>query len=613
MNPALPFALFLAASIAAAQAPDKSPSPRARAKAEKLYLAGAKELDRGDVNKAGDDFRRALDLDPGNERYRVSSQIALQHQVTDFVQAAEKARILGHNEEARADLIDAFQLDPNNPMVAQHMGEITDDRTPAPPIEYPEAEKAATLTDLAPSAIQHSFHLHASMSDVIRQVLTSYGISPTIDSSVNSQTIRFDTGEVSFADASRMLELATATFLVPLDPKRALVAANSKENRDKFQRLGLETIYLPGLTEAEITDLGNVVRNVFEVQQPIISTGKATMTVRAPQATLAALNSTMAEVLEGRSELQLDVKLYNFAKTRTVNVGVNLPQQTTIFNIPSELNSVIQNNESLVQQIISSGLASPSDYLGIALALIASGQLSGSTILSQPFAHFGNGITLTGATIPSASANLQLNSTDSRALDEVSLRLLDQEEATIKSGTRYPIITSSYSSFGTSGLNIPGLSSAGVSSTLASLGISASSLTSASSQTIPQVQYQDLGLSFKAKPYIQKDKEVTLVLNLKITSLQGTELNSIPILDNQEYSAILTLRDGASAVVVSSLSRQQSRAVTGIPGLSEIPGFQSTTNADSETDFSDLAIVITPHVIRLAHAQEAGKMFVMAR
>jgi hypothetical protein len=270
----------------------------------------------------------------------------------------------------------------------------------------------------------------------------------------------------------------------------------------------------------------------------------------------------------------------------------------------------LQNNQSLVQQIISSGLASAGDYAAIAAILIASGQI-GSTILSQPFATFGNGLTLTGLAPGSVSGNLLLNSSDSRSLDQVTMRVEDQQESTLKSGTRYPIITSTYSSLSGSSLNIPGISSAGLSSTLAGLGISASSLTSAASQTIPQVQYEDLGLTLKVKPYVQKDRDVTLNLDLKITSLSGAVLNNIPVLENQQYTAIITLKEGASAVVVSNLSKQQSSAVSGIPGLSELPGFQSTTNVNGENDISTLLIVITPHLLRVAHRDEAGRMMVL--
>jgi general secretion pathway protein D len=358
--------------------------------------------------------------------------------------------------------------------------------------------------------------------------------------------------------------------------------------------------------------LGLVAHNIFNAQQATVSATNDTLSIRAPQPELTALNGTLSEMLDGHSVVQIEVRLYDVAKTKSQNIGVQLPQQITVFNIPSELNSIISQNSALVQQIIAAGLASPGDLGEIALALLASGQLSGSSLLSQPFAYFGGGLTLTGVTSTGVTGNLALNSSDTRVIDHVTMRLLDQQDATIKAGERYPIITSSYSNFGASTLgNIAGLSAAGLSTTLSGLGIAASELTTSLSQTIPQVQYQDLGLTLKVTPHIQKDQNITLNLDFKIDSLQGTSLNGIPVLNSQDYSTITTLRLGASALVVSNLSKQQSRAIDGVPGLSELPGFQSTTNSQTENDFSDLVVVITPHIIRLAHQQEAGKMFIL--
>lgn len=607
-------AAVLAASLSCAHAKatpgskDQKPNPE---KARKLYLEGAKALEASDYATAETDFTQAAALDPGNAQYSAARDISVGHHATALIQAADKARLLGHAAEAQADLLLAYRIDPKNPMIAQHINEISGASAPEPARLYPQDEAYAPSIELAPAVGPHSFHLHAGASDILRQVLTAYGITPTLDSSVQSPLTRFDADNISFDDAARMLKLMTDTFFVPLDPRRVLVTQDTKENRAKYERLSYETVYLPGLDNSEATEVGQLARNVFQAQQAVVSASNDTLSMRATRSEMAAFNGTLSELLDGHSEIQLEVRLYDVAKTKTTNVGLQLPQQTTIFNIPSELNSVISQNESLVQQVISSGLASPGDLGAIALALIASGQLSGSSILSQPFAYFGGGLTLTGVTTSGVSGNLALNSSDSRVLDHITLRLLDQQESTIKAGERYPIITSSYSNFGSSSLGIAGLSSAGLSSELASLGISASSLSSSLSQTIPQVQYQDLGLTLKVKPYIQKDQDVTLNLDMKISSLQGTSLNNIPVLNNQEFTAITTLHQGASALVVSDLSKQQSKAVSGVPGLSDLPGFQSTTNNATENDFSDLVIVITPHIIRLAHAQEAGKMFLL--
>ena len=587
----------------------KPPSARHRSEAEKLYLEGAKALDHDDLAAAQKNFARAVELDPTNERYKAANEIALQHQATRLVQAADKARLTGHSDEAREDLAQAFRLDPTNPMLAQHVDDIARDAAPDREARFPEAETLAPPLILAPDTARRSFHIRANTSELLRQVLSAYGISPTIDSSVKSQNVRFDVDDVDFAEATRLAKLLTNTFFVPLDPRRVLIAQDTKDNRAKFERLAVETVYFPGLTPTEVSDMGNVAKTLFDIQQASVSPSTSTLTVRAPSAKLAALNTTLHELLDGQSEIQLDLRLYDIAKTKTQNIGVQLPTQATVFNVPSQLNSVLSGNQSLVQQIISAGLANPNDPAAIAAVLIGSGAVTGS-ILNQPFALFGGGLTLSGLAIGPATANLALNSSDSRSLDQVTLRALDHEDSTIRSGTRYPIITSTYSNLSGSSLNVSGISTPGLSSTLTNLGLNQSSLASFG-QTIPQVQYEDLGLTLKVKPYVQKDQDVTLNLDLKITSLQGTLINSIPVLDNQQYTAIITLHPGDSALVVSALSKTQSSAVSGVPGLSNLPGFESTTNDSTNFDYSNLVILITPHIVRLAHRQEAGRMILL--
>ena len=152
---------------------------------------------------------------------------------------------------------------------------------------------------------------------------------------------------------------------------------------------------------------------------------------------------------------------------------------------------------------------------------------------------------------------------------------------------------------------IPGLNSAGVSSQLAALGLNTSSL---NQQTIPQVQYQDLGLQLKTTPSIHRDQSVFLKLDVKLQALSGTSINDIPVLSNRQFTAALDLKDGASALVTSNLTTQEANAVSGLPGLSEIPGLQSTTNKNVQKSYDELVVLITPHVIRLPHPGGASRV-----
>lgn len=455
--------------------------------------------------------------------------------------------------------------------------------TVAPPALPTLSVKTATPIVLAPQKGDHAFHLHSDERNLIPQVLNTYGVQATIDSSVISRQIRFDTDEVDFAEAADLLELATGSFLVPLDSLHVFVAADTKENRNKYERYTTETIYFPGLANTELADMGNIARNVFGAERIAVDPSDGTVTVRTPEPDSEVLSEVYAELGSGKSVLQLEVQLYEIDKTKATNVGVILPTSTTIFNVPSEVNSILSNNASLVDEILASDPALAGNYEAILAALIASGALTG-TVFNSPFAVFGGGLTETGLDFSGVSVNMLLNSSDARSLNQLELRVLDQEDATVRSGERYPIMTSSFASLGSS---------------------------SSSSSTIPQVQYEDLGLTLKVRPHIGLDNDVSLNLDLKLSSLEGASLNGIPILTSRQYMGVVSLRLGDSALIVSDLSKQESLELTGVPGLGDIPGLSGATNRQDTKDIMELAIMITPHVIRRGHQETVGPMLLL--
>ena len=591
-----------------AQAPEKSgPSQHDKRAAAKAYLSGAHAIEERNTRAAYDAFSKAAELDPTNSDYKNAVAIAKAHFVTDLIQQAEKARILGKNDVVNARLAEALQLDPTNPIVAQHISELAD-LASEPPKTDDITSSIADAIQLEPTPGKHSFHIRADGLSLLRQVLSSYGIAPSFDSSVSSQPVRFDVEDVDFQQAQQLLRLQTNTFFVPLDPHRVLVAKDTRANRQEYERLLLETVYLPGLNTQEITDVSNLARNVLEIQQVAAEPSKNTLSVRGPETRLALFNRTLHGLMDGRSQVLLEVRIYEIQRTRNLNVGVQLPQQFNAFNLNTEIQNVLNNNQQLIQEIVSSGLANANDLEAIAAILIASGQVAGNSILTQPFAVFGGGLTATGLTLGTITVNAGLNTSDSRAIDQLQLRLQDQETGDILAGIRYPIIQSSYSNLTGVGVNIPGLNTPGLSSQLAALGINGSSL---NAQTIPQVQYQDLGLQMKTTPYIHRDQSVSLKLDLKVQALGGSSINQIPILTNRQFTAALDLKDGESALVTSDLSSQEARAVSGLPGLSEIPGLQSTTNKEVQRSNDELVVLITPHVVRLPHPSGASQVMLL--
>jgi hypothetical protein len=561
-------------------------------------------------------YQRAAELDPSNANYRLAAELARSHLVTELIQTAVKARLRSDDSAERAALERALALDPRNIQVNEHLREMGEDAVRGDEDAVLNLDSGGrSAADLAsagfgpalalePASGVHSFHLHTDQRQVVQQVFKAYGLEATIDDSVHIASVRFDLDDATFAEAARVLALATNTFYVPLDAHRALVARNTPDNRRQLVRQEFETIYLPGLTPTELTDVTNIAKNVFDVQQVTADPTAGTVLLRAPAKTLSAFNQTVRQIVDGHSQVMLEVRMIQIAHTNQRNTGVQPPQTMTAFNVYAEEQSILNANQSLVQQIISSGLAAPGDTLAILGILLASGQVSAPN-LTNGVALFGGGLTQSALAPGSATANFNLNSSDSRELDMLQLRLGDGEAGTVRSGTRYPIQTSSFSGLSASLPSIPGLTGVGTSSSLSSL---LSSL-GGSVPNIPQVEYQDLGLTLKATPKVVRNNDVALTIDLKIDALAGSSINGNPILNNRAFSGVVTVRQGEGIVVVSDIDKQQSRAISGVPGFSEIPGLNDVTENDNQQSYATLLIVITPHVIRGTQAAGHSPMF----
>src|SRR5215470_7410363 len=95
-------------------------SPRQIRQAEDAYLSGARLLDKGDLAGAEARFAKAAALNPENAEYVQARALAREHRVTDLVQQAGKARMLGKNDRAQQLLAEARKLDPGNTIITQH-------------------------------------------------------------------------------------------------------------------------------------------------------------------------------------------------------------------------------------------------------------------------------------------------------------------------------------------------------------------------------------------------------------------------------------------------------------------------------------------------------------
>lgn len=573
------------APVSAKSKPDK-PSRNDEKKAKHEFSEGLKLKKSGKLVEALSRFEAASTLAPQNIEYATAREMTREQAVMAEVERGNRALERNSPIEAQAQYREALHIDPDNQFALQQLkNALPDVSSNNPGVRYSDSDDFASPLNLAPMNVTKSFTYRGDTRGLITEVMQAYGIAATIDDSVQSRRVRFDLEATDFIHAADAASAVTRTFWVPLGLRQVLVMADTPANRRDNERNALRTFYFPdATTPTELQDIVNVFRVIFDVRFIVAQPTQNTITVRAPQPVVAAITQFFDDLDASRPQVALDVSVYEVSGTLTRQLGIAPPQQFTTFNLGTALSSLGTTNiQTLINNLIASGAINQGNGTSIQ-ALIAQalgGQASG--LFSKPFATYGGGLTLMALTLPGATLNINFNKSDLQSLDHLTLRAAQNLPATVKIGERYPILNSTFS---------PIYNTAAIASVIGNGSYIA---------PFPSFNYEDLGLTVKATPSIQKNRDVRLNLEMQIRSLGAGTNNGIPIINNEEYKGTISLKDGETGVVVSYLTTSQSRTLTGVPGLGQLPGLGSVlATSDKEGLESELLIVITPNVVKVA-------------
>jgi general secretion pathway protein D len=564
-------------------------------KEAKAAYSRAVRLQEKDLDQAYEQFSRAADLVPRNLTYVTAREIALQRLVTRDIERGNTQLEAGKQIEALADFRSALHLDPANQFAQERLRDALGDSAPKMDTA-PQVIEQSTELHLQPSLNLASFHFREDSRELLTQIAQVYGVSAQVEDSVQSRRVTFDIDNIDFYKAMLLASTLTKSFWSPLDEKHMLVVADTPDNRRQYERMAMRKFYIPSAatTPTALNDVMNLLRNLFEIRFVVPNASAATLVVRAPQNALDAATHFLESLDDARPQVMLDVKVYQINHTFMRNLGVHIPNNFTLFNIPAGALAALggQNIQDLINQLIASGGINQANNTALS-ALLAQlqSQQGQNSIFSQPLATFGGGKTLTGVTLDHLSAQLQLNESWMKTLDHASLRASQGTDASFRMGSRYPILNATFA---------PIFNTAAISQVIQNNSFQAA---------FPSFNYEDLGLTIKAKPTISATNNVSLKLQLQLRALAGQSFNGVPVIGNREYNASITLADGEPAVVAGEVTRTEALAMSGIPGLGFVPGLNKITTENSkEIDEDELLVVITPHIVSRS-ANESSEVY----
>jgi general secretion pathway protein D len=538
-------------------------------KAKDLYAKGQDAEARQQYEAAYGFFKQAYDLKPKDLRYRTSFERVRFEAAASIVHHGQKLRDDGKLDEALAEFQKAMAIDPSLFIAKQELNRtvkmIDDQRNPPPQAAGPpvglerKIHEAAGPVELAPiSNIPITVKMLATKSDVVyRTVGQLAGVNVLFDPDYTARVINIDLNGVTLEEALQITALESKTFWRAVTQNTIFVAQDNPAKRKELEQSVLKTFYLSNLSAAtELQDVVNAIRSVLEVQrvQQLLSQNAVIVRGTPDQITLA--EKLVEDLDKARPEVIVDIAVMQISRDKSRTLGLSPPTSASV-TLQSNLNTTTPTTTGTTST-------------GVATTTGSTTGLSLNTLGNLNATDFQ-------VTIPSANLSAVMGDSDTKLIQNPQIRSLDNQKASLKIGERLPIATGSFQ---------PGIGGVGINPLVNT-----------------QFQYIDVGVVIEVTPHVHSDREVSLKISMEISSETGTaNLGGItqPIIGQKKVDlGEIRLKDGESSLIGGILDDSQTRSLSGIPGLAQIPilkylfGQTTTDHSSDETVFA-----ITPHVIR---------------
>jgi len=179
-------------------------------------------------------------------------------------------------------------------------------------------------------------------------------------------------------------------------------------------------------------------------------------------------------------------------------------------------------------------------------------------------------------TIPPATVSALLSDSNTKLIQNPQIRALDGQKATLKIGDRVPVATGSFQ---------PGIGGVGINPLVNT-----------------QFQYLDVGVNIDITPRVHAGREISLKLTMDVSAVTShVNIGGIdqPVIGQRKIEHEIRLKDGEVNLLGGMLEDSQTKALSGIPGLSSIPILKylfSQETADHAEN--EIVFVLIPHIIR---------------
>ncbi|HTM50112.1 MAG TPA: cohesin domain-containing protein [Bryobacteraceae bacterium] len=572
-----------------------SPLPARTKKGDKLLAAGRAAEVRKQYDMALDLFEQALSEDPSDSGYQLAMRRVRFQAGQAHVERGLKLRADGKAAEALAEFEKAYAIDSSSSIAEQEIRRTRailerEKKQALNPEGVKPEERGLTGAELARKESQERLDRVMSVPELkplsnkpidlkmnnqpMKVLFETVGklaginvmFDPDIPSGGRNLSVEFNGSTIE--EALDYLSTLTKSFWKPLSSNTIFVTQDNTTKRRDYEDQVVKVFYLKNVSSAqELQEIATDVRSICDIRRLFTYNGQMALIVRAEADRVALAEKVIADLDKPKPEVVIDVLVleHNYDKTRDLAFG------------------------------LTDGLNSPITYNGTTTTPPAdSGSGSGSGSGSTPSTPTNGGIPLnrlsrlsTGqysVVLPNVQLQATLKNTNTRVLQSPQVRAVDNQKAILKIGNKVPTASGSFQ---------PGIGGVGINPLVNT-----------------QFQFLDVGVNVDILPKIHGTDEVSLHVDMDISNVTDhVDLGGIsqPVIGQRKVTFDVRMREGEVNILGGLMQAQQSKVVTGWPGLSSVPIIGKLFSREStDNSVSELLFVLIPHVVRAPEITETN-------
>jgi general secretion pathway protein D len=546
-------------------------SAAAADKAKSFYNKGKDAEARQNYEQAYDFYKQAYDLRPTDISYRSAFERLRFLAGASHVHRGQLLRDAGQLDQALAEFKEAAQIDASSFIARQeikHTQEMIDAaKAPVPKAAAPTVDdlqkrlqEAEGPVELAPiSNVPITLKLTEDTKVIFETIGKLAGINVLFDPDYTSRRIKIELNGVTLEEALQIVALESKTFWRPVTPNTIFVAQDNPAKRKDLEQSVIKTFYMSNLSQpTELQDTVNALRQILEIQRLQALPTQNAIVVRGTPDQVALAEKLVNDLDKAKPEVVVDVAIMQINRDKSKTLGISPPTSATVALQNNVTNTGTGTGTTTTTTNTSTTSGTPNS-----INLNALGNLNATDFT---------------VTISQATATALFSDSSTKLIQNPQIRAVDGQKATLKIGDRVPVATGSFGSgIGNTGLGVSPLVNT-------------------------QFQYLDVGVNIDITPHIHADGEITLKISMDISSVTSyTNIGGIqqPVIGQRKIEHEVRLKEGEVNLLGGMLEDQQTKSLTGIPGLGQIPilkylfGQSNTDHSETETVFA-----LIPHIVR---------------